>query len=146
MRFRWSFIRRLNFLRGAKDPSQLGRRGEDIACRFLKKEKYKIVERGYCSPYGEIDIIAYDKKVLVFVEVKTRRSLEFGLPEESVSWRKQQRIGRISQHYLQHHKLQGVDCRYDVVSIDLSAPSKGKVTLIKDAFQLKGRGIRGAQY
>jgi len=143
MRFRWLFIRRLSLLRGAKSPSQLGRRGEDIACRFLKKRKYKVVERGYRSSYGEIDIIAYDKKVLAFVEVKTRRSSKFGLPEESVDWRKQQQIGRVSQHYLQYHKLQGIDCRYDVVSIDLSAPSKGKVTLIKDAFQLKRRGVSG---
>ena len=98
------------------------------------------MERGYRSPYGEIDIIAYDKEVLVFVEVKTRRSSEFGLPEESINWRKQQRIGKISQHYLHHHKLQGVDCRYDVVSIDLSSPGKERVSLIKDAFQLSGKG------
>ena len=135
--------RRLSLLRGSKDRSQLGKKGEEAACRFLKKNKYKIVERGYRSPHGEIDIIAYDRKVLVFVEVKTRRSSEFGLPEESVNWRKQQRIRKISQHYLYHHKLQGVDCRYDVVSIDLSVQDEGRVTLIKDAFQLMDRGISG---
>ncbi len=141
MRFGRFFTRRLNFLRSSKDRSQLGKRGEEAACRFLRKNKYKIVERGYRSPHGEIDIIAYDRKVLVFVEVKTRRSTEFGLPEESVNWRKQQRMRKISQHYLYRHKLQGVDCRYDVVSIDLSAQDEERVTLIKNAFQLMDRGV-----
>src|SRR3989339_682645 len=71
---------------------KLGDLGEEIASNYLKKKGYKILERQYKSQYGEIDIIAEHKKTLVFVEVKARRSDDFGLPEEAVDERKLEKI------------------------------------------------------
>src|SRR4030065_448823 len=76
-----------------------GRLGEDAAATFLTKEGYKIVERNFRCPLGEIDIVAVDKGVLVFVEVKTRSSNKFGLPEEAVNRRKQHQMAKTTQFY-----------------------------------------------
>ncbi|MBM3284778.1 MAG: YraN family protein, partial [Candidatus Aminicenantes bacterium] len=78
----------------------LGRSGEQAAIDYLKSKKYSIVERGFRFHRGEIDIIAYDKNTLVFVEVKTRQSREFGLPEESVTPAKQAQLRRLAEAYL----------------------------------------------
>lgn len=78
----------------------LGAAGEDAACEYLQKQKYRILARNYRIPRGEIDIIAKDGHELVFVEVKTRRSARYGYPEEAVSFAKEQRIARAIRHYL----------------------------------------------
>ena len=87
---------------------KLGRRGEAIAVSFLKRQGYKIIERNYRSKLGEIDIIAREKDNIVFVEVKTRRSDDFGLPQEAVSYRKQYRLTKIALGYLAYHRLRGM--------------------------------------
>jgi len=101
----------------------------------LKRKGYKIIERNYRSRSGEIDIIARDKKDLVFIEVKTRRSTDFGLPQEAVSYSKRRRLTRIALGYLAQRKLRDVNCRFDVVDILMKGNQVCDIELIKGAFE-----------
>lgn len=113
----------------------LGKKGEEIALKFLKKQGYKIIEQNYRCPLGEIDIIASHKGVTAFIEVKTRGNINFGLPEEAVNQQKQWRMARIVLNYLRHKRLPEKKFRFDVVGIDFSS-GKPEITLTQDAFQL----------
>jgi putative endonuclease len=112
----------------------LGIKGEEIALRHLKKRKYRIVERGFRFLRGEIDIIAYDEKTLVFVEVKSRTGMEYGLPEESVTAGKQRQIRKIALGYLAARDLGDADCRFDVVSVLFGNDGSWTLTHYVDAF------------
>jgi len=114
---------------------ELGKRGEDIAIKFLKEKGYRIIERNYRCPMGEVDVVAEDKETLVFVEVKTRTSTNFGLPEEAVSYRKKQHLSRIASFYLLYHKIKEANCRFDVVSILTESDKIKDIHLIKNAFE-----------
>jgi putative endonuclease len=117
-----------------KDPRrQLGDHGEDLAAAALKKQGYKILERNYVTPLGEIDLIARQGKTVVVVEVKTRKSSRFGSPQEAVSATKQQRLRRLADYYLKAKRLAGVQVRFDVVAITL-AGDEPQVEIIPDAF------------
>ena len=94
-----------------------GFKGEEIAVNFLKEKKFKILERNYSNKIGEIDIIAENKGVLVFVEVKARETLAFGRPAEAVDNRKQQKLRNVAQIYLMAKKKTECDCRFDVIEI-----------------------------
>ena len=82
-----------------------GKKGEDIAAARLRKEGYRIIERNYRCIYGEIDIIAMHSGDIVFVEVKSRKSDEFGSPEEAVGITKQRKISKVALNYLQEKGL-----------------------------------------
>ena len=110
-----------------------GRVGEDIAAGFLVKNGYRISERNYRCPIGEIDIVARDKNDLVFVEVKTRRSADLGYPEQAVGIKKQKKISKLALWYLQEKRLNGVRTRFDVVAV-MMQPSGNDIRLIKNAF------------
>ena len=112
-----------------------GKKGEDAAASFLAKEGYKIIERNFRCPLGEIDIVALDKGVLVFVEVKTRSSNKFGLPEEAVNRRKQHQMAKAAQFYISRKKLFNSPARVDVVAVILS-DEKIEVRVIRNAFDL----------
>ena len=112
----------------------LGQKGEEIALARLKKNKYRIVERNYRLFRGEIDIIAYDGDTLVFCEVKTRASGEFGRPEESVTPAKQRQIRKIAQGYIMEKGLGDPDCRFDVISIILGDGKECDFRHFPDAF------------
>jgi len=114
---------------------RLGKEAEDLAAQFLSKAKgYRILERNYRCPFGEVDIIAEDKGVLAFIEVKGRSSLRYGHPSEAVGSRKQRRILRVAAHYLQRRGLQGkVPVRFDVVCL-LFRRGRPAFELIKGAF------------
>jgi putative endonuclease len=113
---------------------KLGEKGEGLAVKFLKKNGYKIIKRNYKTPLGEIDIIANDRGTLVFVEVKTRESLEYGHPFESVNTYKRHKIANVAMLYLK--KLKDVPpCRFDVVSI-FYEHGRPECELIRDAFEL----------
>ncbi|MEA3485611.1 MAG: YraN family protein [Candidatus Aerophobetes bacterium] len=114
---------------------ELGKIGENTAVKFLKRKRYEIIERNYRCPLGEIDIVARDKKTLVFVEVKTRSSTNFGLPEEAISYRKKQHLSRIASFYLIYYKIKEADCRFDVVSILMDKDEIEDIHLIKNAFE-----------
>ena len=97
---------------------QKGNVGEALATSYLKKKGYTILENNYSCPYGEIDIIAQIDKKIVFVEVKTRSSLRFGLPQEAINPFKQRHIENSAIHYLKKHKLiEKVSIRFDCISI-----------------------------
>ncbi|MDO9516236.1 MAG: YraN family protein [Syntrophales bacterium] len=112
-----------------------GTKGEDLAAACLKKEGYRIVERNYRCLYGEVDIIAMDKKDVVFVEVKGRESDSFGSPEEAVGPAKQKKISKVALHYLQEKGLGEHNARFDVVAIRFM-PQGSQVQLIRNAFDL----------
>jgi putative endonuclease len=112
---------------------QLGDQGEDLAAAVLKKQGYKILERNYVTPLGEIDLIARQGKTLVVVEVKTRRTLSFGAPQEAVHSGKQGRLRRLADYYLKAKRLTGTPVRFDVVAITL-AGEEPQVEIIQNAF------------
>jgi putative endonuclease len=95
----------------------LGREGEQIAERYLKKKGYRLVERNYRCPVGELDLIVLDRQVIVFVEVKTRMDDSFGGPLESVHSRKQQRMIQAAQFFLSQQRLHHREARFDVVGV-----------------------------
>lgn len=110
----------------------LGRWGEKKAVSFLKRKGYKIRELNFRSPFGEIDIIARDKNCLCFIEVKTRTTSLFGLPEESVDFRKEQKIIKSAIFYLNTQNNEFIpDIRFDLIGI-----YNHKIKLIKNAFTL----------
>ncbi len=112
----------------------LGRKGEDRAAVYLARQGYRILERNYTTPSGEIDVIAMEGDTVVFVEVKTRTSDAFGAPELAVNARKQQRMIRAALGYIKYKKLHQVPCRFDVVAI--SAGKDQDVELIRNAFEM----------
>ena len=95
----------------------LGRKGEQRAAAFLKKKGLRIVGRGVANRCGEIDLIALDGETIVFVEVRTRQSLDAGHPAESVTLEKQARVTRAALSYLKSKKLWNRRTRFDVVAI-----------------------------
>lgn len=102
--------------KGGKN-ADLGRRGEDAATRFLRRRGYEIVERNWKCPAGEADIIARDGDAVVFVEVKTRTSIEKGLPSDAVDQRKRERYEKIAALFLRDFEAVDVPVRFDVVSL-----------------------------
>jgi putative endonuclease len=120
----------------SKQKLLLGKSGENLAAQFLKQSGYKILARNFKTKIGEIDIIAYDKDTISFVEVKTRHSDRFGLPQESISPFKQRQISKAALAYLKDNNLLNKKARFDVVSIILSQDSP-KMDLIKNAFELE---------
>jgi len=117
------------------DRKTLGARGEEIAVAYLKKQKYRIIETNFRCRCGEVDIIARDGKTLVFVEVKTRRTASYGLPQLAVTPFKQRQISKAALTYLSKNRLMEENARFDVVSIFLLDTSP-TVDHIKNAFDL----------
>lgn len=116
----------------------LGDRGERAAARFLKRRGMRIITRGYRTKRGEIDLIARDGDMLVFVEVKTRRR---GEPAEAVTLRKQRRLTLAALHFLKKHGLlDKVRGRFDIVAIvwpdDRDEPT---IEHIPNAFEAVGK-------
>ena len=94
--------------------------GEKLAVEHLKTQGYQILAENYRFRRGEIDIIAKHEKRIVFVEVKTRRSLKYGLPQSAVTKQKQRQISKVALAYLQTHNLIDTPCRFDVIAIQLT--------------------------
>lgn len=108
--------------------------GEKLARDFLKKRGYRIVETNYRCPEGEVDIIARDRDFLVFVEVRTKKSLEFGSPEESITPVKKERMIAVASRYYQTHENLPQSWRIDVVAVELDQKDKLKrIELIENA-------------
>lgn len=95
---------------------RLGRKGEDIALDYLKKNGFMVIKRNYRTIYGEVDIIAEENGTLVFIEVKTRSNDLFGHPSESVTKAKQERLKRLAICYLKEIKKE-IPVRFDIISI-----------------------------
>lgn len=113
-----------------------GNYGEDLACEFLKKQGYKILQRNYLIRGGEIDIVAKDKDYLVFVEVKARWTHEYGLPVDSITHWKLKALLKTAKFYLQKVNWGEGPFRLDLVSIDFTnSANKPEIELIKDITQ-----------
>ena len=112
---------------------QLGRRGEDLAESVFRRLGFDIVQRNYRCKHGEIDLIARRGRVLVFCEVKARRTDMWGTPAEAVGLRKQSRLRRLAAVWLAEHAVGRVQVRFDVVSV-IVRPDQSEVAHIPDAF------------
>jgi putative endonuclease len=114
----------------------LGRKAEDAAAEYLRQQGYRLKERNYRCSLGEIDLIAEDGEALVFVEVRSRSSAEFGWPQETVNWVKQRKLRKVAAYYLHcHQELQQRPCRFDVIGVLFTQQQTiTKLELIKDAF------------
>jgi len=121
-----------NFTKGRR--LALGKRGEEIAKNYLLSHGYKILEQNFKARYGEIDIVAKEGSVLVFVEVKTRYSESFGPPEEAVTPWKIKSIIKTAQFYKLIHPNLPEELRIDVIAVSLSPTDGGveKIKLIKN--------------
>jgi putative endonuclease len=109
-----------------------GQRGEEIACRALKKRGYRILDKNFSCRHGELDIVAEDNNVLCFVEVKARSSKDYGLPEEAVTYWKKRKLLNTAFVYIEKKNIRDRDMRFDIISVDLKTR---KAEILKDAFE-----------
>ncbi len=114
---------------------EIGRKGEDIVCKYLKENNYIIVERNFTCRQGEIDIIAKDKDTqeIVLIEVKTRQNKFFGTPAEAVVKKKQKHILQVGKYYLYQRHLENNFIRLDVIEVYLKQ-NDFQINHIKQAF------------
>ncbi len=125
------------------DPKKIWIKGEDLAKKFLKRNGYKILKRNYASRNGEIDIVAYERGVIAFVEVKTRLSESFGPPELAITNKKRRKIIRTALNYLTLNKIEEMDYRFDVVGILFKKDTVNpNFELLKNAFTADGAVIK----
>jgi len=112
-----------------------GKQGETLAAAYLEKEGYQIIERNYRCLFGEMDLVARDGQTIVFVEVKSRKSDCFGVPQLSVGLQKQKKLSQIALHYLEQKRFYPVMPGFDVIAIRMR-PEGPQVELIRNAFDL----------
>jgi putative endonuclease len=113
---------------------ELGAAGEKLARDFLKKKGYKILETNYRCREGEIDIVARKKDCLVFVEVRTKASVDFGSPEESITFAKKEKLIASALTYISEHNDLPESWRIDFVAVELDPNGKAKrIELIENA-------------
>lgn len=91
--------------------------GEDTASKYLEERGYKILERNYVAKHGEIDIIAFKERTVIFVEVKSRQNVKYGLPVEAVDRKKQCAIISASLEFIRKKKYYDYNIRYDVIAV-----------------------------
>lgn len=116
------------------DRQKRGNDAEQLAHKYLLKQRLKTIEKNFNCRYGEIDLIMQDGEMLVFVEVRYRQSQQFGGAATSVDYRKQRRIINTANFYLQKHQLH-VPARFDVVAVDGTADKVNEeINWIKGAF------------
>jgi putative endonuclease len=124
--------------RQAWDPDQAaGRRGEDLAHRFLQQQGMVVVARNYRtrSGSGELDLVAWDGETLVFVEVKTRATEEFGSPDRAVDDAKRDRLMRAAREYVRRAGADWRRVRFDIVNVVLRP--RPAITLLRDVFPIR---------
>ena len=114
---------------------ELGLKGEKVACNFLKRQGYRILERNYRSPFGEVDIIARKGKSLVFCEVKTRSGGDMEEALEAVDTVRQGRLGRAASYYLSAVGDHRSECRFDVIAL-LRDGGGWRIEHVEDAFEV----------
>ena len=115
-----------------------GELGEEVGANFLIERGYRIVERNFRCKGGEVDIIARDPrdKSLVFIEVKTRRGLSYGVPQLAVTPFKQRQISKAALTWLSKNRLHDTNARFDVIAILLHTGGQHAIDHIKNAFDL----------
>ncbi len=116
------------------DRILLGKSGEDLACRELRRRGYEILARRYRTRVGELDIIARDGPTIVFIEVKTRATAAYGPPGEAVGPQKQHKIWLMATDYLLRQGWYDRPCRFDVVAVSIDEQGRRLVELFRGAF------------
>ena len=104
-------------MKDKKYNKKIGSFGEMLVITYLENMNYEILDKNYKTKFGEIDIIAKDKKEYVFIEVKTRQNFHYGMPCEAVNERKQKHIWNATRYYIYSHKLEDQYIRIDVIEI-----------------------------
>ena len=118
-----------------KERLALGKAGEDIAFKKIKKLGYKCVERNYRCALGEIDMIARHGNCLVFIEIKTRKGRDTGYAKEAVTDRKKRQISKTALHYMKENNCSDTKSRFDVVAVCINE-GKPDIEVIENAFEL----------
>jgi len=118
-----------------KERLELGKFGEKLALRKIKRLGYKKIVRNFRCPLGEVDIIARDGDTLVFMEIKTRKGRSIGYAKEAVNARKKRQISKVALAYMKSRDCSDVRARFDVVAISLGR-GKPEIEVIKNAFEL----------
>lgn len=113
---------------------QLGKLGEDLAAGALVARGYAILDRRYRTRHGEIDIVADDRGTIVFVEVRSRTTGEFGRAAESLTPAKRRKVTAMAVDYLARRRLADRPCRFDVVTVDDANGPRPEVTVYPGAF------------
>jgi putative endonuclease len=121
----------------ATDRRRLGERGENAAADFLERNGMRVVERNWRCPAGEIDIVALDEDSVVLVEVKTRRTVKKGTPEEAITPAKRRRYAKLASAYLQSAGLSGTALRFDVITLLVLAENRALLRHHRAAFVLE---------
>jgi putative endonuclease len=116
-----------------QERRRLGQRGEAAAEAFLQMRGYRIIARNYRCPLGELDLVAQEQGSVVFIEVKTRRGARAGSGGEAISACKRRRMTRLARYFLAAHGLEGVPCRFDVVTLSVR-PGTARVQMWRNAF------------
>ena len=140
MKFIEKLLSKNSYNKKEKTAVSIGALGEEAAALALKKRGYKIIERNYHSKMGEIDIIAKDGEYTCFVEVRLRKTNDFGTPADTIGEEKQRKIIRTAQQYAVKNKIYDTPMRFDVVlinaDVDGKVPKKADMEIIKDAFRM----------
>lgn len=118
-----------------KERLALGKAGEDIALKKIKKLGYKCIERNYRCALGEIDLIARHGDYLVFIEIKTRKSRDTGYAKEAVNYRKMRQISKAALNYMKEKDCYDTKSRFDVVAVSINQ-GKPDIEVIQNAFEL----------
>ena len=116
-----------------------GKQGEKIAASYLKKHGFKITEKNYKTKYGEIDIIGQDRDCISFIEVRSKNTDKFGLPEDTIDRKKQAQLTKMALSYIKRYGLEDRSCRFDVVCVENVNSRSPRIRHIKDAFGLDCR-------
>lgn len=125
------------------DPRKLfGQEGETAAEQYLRRKGYRIVARNLRSSVGELDLVAEDGPVLVFVEVKARRTDAFGGAIHAVHQRKQEKLIQLAAQYVAQHHLKDRPCRFDVILLQGADADASQIEHIQNAFEVAGDDLR----
>ena len=114
---------------------ELGRYGEDLAYKRIKRLGYRKIIRNYRCPLGEVDLIANDGDTLVFIEIKTRRGKSTGYAKEAVDARKQRQLSKVALSYMKSNDCSDPKARFDVIAISIKE-DKPEIEVVKNAFDL----------
>jgi putative endonuclease len=118
-----------------RERLDLGKWGEDLALKKVKKLGYKCIARNYRCPVGEVDLIAKDGDTLVFIEIKTRRGRSLGYAKEAVNQRKRRQLSKVALAFMKANGCSETRARFDVVVINLDGVSQ-EIEVVRNAFDL----------
>ena len=118
-----------------KERLDLGKRGEELALKKVKRLGYKCITRNYRCPLGEVDLVAKDGDCLVFIEIKTRKGKSLGYAKEAIDGRKRRQLSKVALAYMKSNNCCEVNSRFDVVAINLKDDEE-EIEVIQNAFEL----------